>query len=342
MMGTTVLLFTNGKRTAIFDPIKNRHISDITACSEQTDGDSGFNQKLPEMKNAEVFASRNGTVYLLGGLEIDKSSNNASLMAKLYVLNLKSLQWTRKASLPSPRCMMGMGELNGEFFVTGGKELSTGNGLSTVFKYNFDDDIWISCTPLPTPVYGHGCASLKDRIYVLGGKTNEKKLSTDVYFLPTDTRQWCHAPSLLIPRFLAGSTVITSPHSPHTTHGATDTIYIVGGVGNEGLLTSIESYSPACDTGWNLFGEFPGGRCAQTVTSVNGDLCVVGGHVTERDDGDRYVSRAKFDVMLHDVTTQNEEISGNSWRKIVSHIRGIENGLFACADLKLDPAQIGR
>ena len=41
------------------------------------------------------------------------------------------------------------------------------------------------------------------------------------------------------PRFLAGSTVLRSP-SPSKNASDREVIYVVGGVGNEGLLSSVE------------------------------------------------------------------------------------------------------
>ncbi|XP_026695906.2 kelch-like protein 40 [Ciona intestinalis] len=338
MKTETVLLFSNGKRTFLFDPIKHKYYHGDSSTSDATGPKSRSDRLMPVMKNAEIFATRNGTVYLLGGLEIDKEGSSSALKCKMFVFDLKRLQWSQRASYKSPRCMMGMAELAGTLFVTGGKELSIGCGVSTVSKYNYDDDAWTDFTPMPLKLYGHGCASLIDRIYIFGGKTTERKLSTDVYFLVNESNAWCRAPSLLVPRFLAGCTTFISEHGGKQT----ETIYIVGGVGDVGLLKSIECYSPSCDEGWNMFGDFPGGRCAQTVTIVGGKICVVGGHATERNEDGRFVSRPKFDVTQYDETSQFPKGSSENWKTIVSFIRGLQDGLFACAALKVDTTRIGK
>ena len=56
----------------------------------------------------------------------------------------------------------------------GGKSLAHDRVLSTTYIYDNVNNEWRQGVPLPQPIYGHCCTSAQDRIYILGGKTQEK------------------------------------------------------------------------------------------------------------------------------------------------------------------------
>lgn len=59
-------------------------------------------------------------------------------------------------------------------YLEGGKILSNGEISSLVQTYDIESDAWSELPSLPNSVYGHQCASVNKRIYVIGGKTNEQ------------------------------------------------------------------------------------------------------------------------------------------------------------------------
>ena len=76
MLETEMLLFTNGRKTIVFDPIKRRYFSGVESSKYENQMTSvstskkeilGVDLSMPEMKNVEVYAARNGTIYLIGG-----------------------------------------------------------------------------------------------------------------------------------------------------------------------------------------------------------------------------------------------------------------------------------
>ena len=77
MIKTDMLLFTNGRKTVIFDPIQRCYYSGVESsksCNNGLPSSSGnekqvlgIDMKMPEKKNVEVYAARNETLYLIGG-----------------------------------------------------------------------------------------------------------------------------------------------------------------------------------------------------------------------------------------------------------------------------------
>jgi len=74
----TVLLFTNGRTTTLIDPLAchyfcgpSRATKEPRNCGHVSDKHKdvfdGIDESLPEMKNGEAYATRDGTVYLIGG-----------------------------------------------------------------------------------------------------------------------------------------------------------------------------------------------------------------------------------------------------------------------------------
>nr|CAB3260011.1 kelch-like protein 41 [Phallusia mammillata] len=344
MATQSLLLFTNGRKTVIFEPGMNRYHCGLSKAEDgrvdlSDDSTAGIDPSMPIMKNAEVFATASGPTYLIGGLELQKTASGTSIKAKVYLFDVERLAWTQRASLPEPRCMMGMGELQGRFCVTGGKGLSQNVTLSDVQVYDFDGDKWERGPDLPKALYGHGCASTRDCLFVIGGKTEDKEIVGTVYTLRSIDDQWTLTSPLQVPRFLLGST--SYAHQRSSSFGDCDLIYVVGGVGEDGALSTVEYLSLTKDKPWKFGEEFPGNRCAQTVTSVNGALSAIGGHVTERTEGHHYESRQKYDVYCLEPVDPDRPLGATRWRQRTSHVRGIAGYLCACTCLRVDPSRIG-
>ena len=61
-----------------------------------------------------------------------------------------------------------------------------------------------------------------------------------VYFLQANTLQWTESISLNVPRFLCGATVLRSPGPDNKKLFLNEVIFVAGGVGSEGILSSVE------------------------------------------------------------------------------------------------------
>jgi len=78
MLKTDFLLFTNGRKTVIFEPDSRRYFCGVqkescsnektTVWTDSTDEQTpGVDPNMPLMKNAEIYSSLDGTIYLIGG-----------------------------------------------------------------------------------------------------------------------------------------------------------------------------------------------------------------------------------------------------------------------------------
>ena len=76
MLKSDVLLFSNGRKTVIMDPFLRHYFCGVQSHETIKNEDNnaqdvdiipGVDQNMPIMKNAEIYAAKNGTVYLIGG-----------------------------------------------------------------------------------------------------------------------------------------------------------------------------------------------------------------------------------------------------------------------------------
>ena len=74
MMMRDMLLFSSGNKTFVFDPSTNVYYGEHECKRDQEKkakkkiiNQDGEDEDMPEMKNAELFTMKDGTVYLIGG-----------------------------------------------------------------------------------------------------------------------------------------------------------------------------------------------------------------------------------------------------------------------------------
>ncbi|XP_039268151.2 kelch-like protein 40 [Styela clava] len=324
------LLFTNGRKTFVMNPdcsaeyygcMDNNH-TDINSNREERSA-IGWSPNLPLMKNPEAYVATDGTTFLLGGLEVEKTMP-PDVRTRVHTLEQDALSWTACTSMPIPRCMAAYGDGCGHFYVLGGKALAQGEVVSTVHKYSRIENEWEEVNPMPIAVYGHGSASIHDKIYTIGGKTTAKVLLSNVHYLDCITHQWTEIESITVPRFLHGVTV----------NRETEEFIVVGGSSEEGVLNSVEVFN-LLERRWKFGESFPGNRCAQFVTYFKEELHAVGGYVTERTDGGRYESRE-----MHDIFALEDE--SNQWIRKTRRVRGTVGGSLACVKVSLNVTKLPR
>jgi len=323
-----LLLFTTGRRSRLFDPRtslsygrSNNHIDFDDDDDDLSDGDV----TIPEIKNADCYSSRNGEVYLLGGLSLTQNEDGQrnEFVCKFWKLNPVSLAWVAQSSLPLPRYMSAFGEMNNKIYVMGGKSIKEGKCLSKVHIFDPITNSWEEGPEMIRKVYGHSCASLKnEKIFIIGGETQSRVILSDVYCLNGDTNNWHIISSLNTPRFLAS--IATSPEE--------DKIYVLGGIGPSGLLSSMEMISsPKLSSRWKFLESFPEARCAQTIAFFDGKLCSYGGYVPNRGDKDASTFRRDFYMFSND-----------RWVKKINEVKCVSRNVHStCVKVQISLCQIG-
>ena len=75
---------------------------------------------LAERRNNSFFSfSFQKIIMFFLGLEVDKSQANPTLRSRVFTFDIENFKWESHGALDEPRCMMGLGELNGNLVVTG-------------------------------------------------------------------------------------------------------------------------------------------------------------------------------------------------------------------------------
>lgn len=77
-------------------------------------------------------------------------------------------EWTQLARMQTARCQMGVAVLDRYLYVVGGSSISQ-DILSSVERYNFDDDKWSTVCALNVPRAIPAVAAADGLLYVAGG-----------------------------------------------------------------------------------------------------------------------------------------------------------------------------
>jgi len=135
---------------------------------------------------------------------------------------------------------------------------------------------WSTKTPIPTPLYGMGTATINGVLYVVGGVNDRNEVVGTVEAYDPTTNTWSPRASLPTPRFNLAATVING------------VLYAVGGY-TYGYppRTTVEAYDPTTDT-WTTKASMPTGRGLLGVAAINGILYAVGGDGGPRETVEAY------------------------------------------------------
>ncbi|XP_076894783.1 uncharacterized protein LOC143547184 isoform X1 [Bidens hawaiensis] len=129
-------------------------------------------------------------ILLIGGYEYDGESWLSSLDCYSPSQNLtKAL-----SPMNTERCYAAVSKLDGELFVFGGE--SHGHWFDTVESYDPVDDRWTTCPPLNKKNGNLAGATVKDKVYAVGGGYGEDFYSS-VEVLDFDAGAWIPARSML-------------------------------------------------------------------------------------------------------------------------------------------------
>ncbi|XP_056149941.1 kelch-like protein 40a [Lampris incognitus] len=251
MFETDLILLISDTGTVAYDPVRN----ECFVASDSTE--------IP--KNHCSLVTKQNQVFVAGGLLYNEENKDEPFSSYFLQFDPVSSEWLGMPSLPNPRCLFGLAEVENSIFVVGGKELKDGEHvLDSVMIYDRQSFKWGESDPLPYAVYGHGAVSHNGIVYVIGGKSESKKCMRRVCAYDPNKFEWKDMAPLKTARSLFGITV----HK--------DQIYVVTGVTDTGLTGTVEVYDIATNK-WSEFTEFPQERSSLSLISLGGYLYAVGG-----------------------------------------------------------------
>ena len=194
-----------------------------------------------------------------------------------------TLQWTRKADMPTARSNFSTSAVDGKIFAIGGqvrieKDKFGDFALSKVEMYDPETDTWEQRADMPTPRFAASTSVVDGKIFAIGGEQLKKikqgkgwvyefkKLPTvEMYDPLTDT--WTQKTDMPTVRSYLSTSVMDGK------------IYAIGGMSNsneQGRLETVEMYDPLTDT-WAKAREITHPRSCAAISVVNGEIYAIGG-----------------------------------------------------------------
>jgi hypothetical protein len=170
------------------------------------------------------------------------------------------LEWVSLAQMPTPRTEVAAAVAEGRIVVAGG--FAPSGTVPTVEVYDVAADAWSAGPDLPVAVNHAMAASFDGEVYVFGGTQGAGELS-DAAFLLRDGG-WQTLPPMPEPRTAGGAAV------------AGGLIYVVGGVGPEGVAERTLAFDPAAGR-WSVTDGLTRPREHMGVAAVDDGVYAVGG-----------------------------------------------------------------
>jgi N-acetylneuraminic acid mutarotase len=186
-----------------------------------------------------------------------------------------TLQWSKKADMPTARRLFATGVVNGKIYAMGGIDGVTGTTPTRVVEeYDPTTNAWRTRSPMPTPRGGCSAATVNGKVYVIGGYTGSiSSLSTvEVYDPATDT--WAHVTYMHALKCNAGTIAVNNK------------IYVFGGMtaATGGTIPTVEVYDTLTDS-WTIAVNMPTGRAQLALALVGNKIYTIGGYIGGGDEG---------------------------------------------------------
>ncbi len=225
----------------------------------------------------EVVGDR---IYVAGGL----LSPNTGVSAHFDAYDPVTDTWDQLATLPQARHHIGLAEAGGSLFAVGG--FSGGfprwRAESDTFVYSPDDDTWSSGVDLPAPRAEFVIESVRDQVFVIGGRVRETPGATTFTSHVDSDRNEMFDP-------VTGTWTTRAP-APTARNSAASAVvdgrvYVIGGrefsLAEDGSavqenVPTVEVYDPA-DDAWETVAPLPEARGGLAAAVHDGSIYVFGG-----------------------------------------------------------------
>ncbi|XP_078461811.1 kelch-like protein 41 [Lampetra planeri] len=275
MYARHLILLVNDEAAVAYDPTENECY--LAALS---------GEQVP--KNHVSLVTRENQLFLAGGLYYDEENKDQPYQS--YFVQLDNLEgdWMGMPPMPSPRVLFGLGESENSIYAVGGKELTGDVTLDSVLCYDRKSFKWGESDPLPYKVYGHTVVSNKDLVYVLGGKSDDKKCLSKVMVYNPKKFEWKELAPMSVARSLCGAVLHKGK------------VWVAAGVVEGGLTASVEVYNIATNK-WETQTEFPQERSSLSLVSMGDVLYGIGGFAMVQAEGEQqFAPKEMTDVWKYD------------------------------------------
>jgi len=231
-------------------------------------------------------------IYVIGGKE-----SRASL-STVEVYDPATNSWTSRTSMPTARDSMQANVVNGKIYVISGQISLSEAHPGAIFSdatevYDPKSDTWSSAAVIPNHVAGYASAVLDNKIYIIGGATEEPPVGwhrvniTQIYNPVTD--KWSFGAPVPYALELAVACATTGEMAPKR-------IYVFDGYGDKQADLNLV-YEPISDE-WTFCAKqsFYG---AVAVAGLNDVMYVIGGSYSELSNYDPWGYNANPDPVYN-------------------------------------------
>jgi uncharacterized membrane protein len=201
--------------------------------------------------------------YVIGG-----SAGEFLALDEAWRYDSVTNQWNLLATLPIPLANSSATCHEGEIFVVGGWEPTSGV-TNTLFIYDIEDNIWVEGSPVPRNVYLGGVGTWNGMLYRAGGTSGGwvPITAVDIYDIATDTWQVAGGRSLPFVS-MAGGYIQAGPY-----------LYVIGGFTNGPNSQYTQRYNMAEDE-WEQGPQFTSHRAMLSLALTESHLYAFGGTPT--------------------------------------------------------------
>lgn len=225
-------------------------------------------------------------IYVAGGL----LNPNTGVSAHFDAYDPATDAWDRLATLPQARHHVGLAEADGSLYAVGG--FSGGfprwRAEHDTFVYSPDDDTWSTGVDLPEPRAEFVIESVRDQVFVIGGRVREAPGATTFTTHVDSDRNEMFDPATGTWTALAPAPTLRNSAASAVVD---DRIYVLGGrefsLAEDGSavqenVATVEVYDPATDA-WETVAPLPEARGGLAAAVHEGSIYVFGGEQHDPD-----------------------------------------------------------
>jgi N-acetylneuraminic acid mutarotase len=256
----------------------------VPASSSETSSDrrDGWQERAPmALERQELYPEVvDGLIYVAGGL----LSPNTGVSAHFDAYDAAADAWQRLATLPQARHHVGLAEADGSLYAVGG--FSGGfprwRAEPDTFVYSPEDDTWSTGVDLPEPRAEFVIESVRDQVFVIGGRVRETPdATTFTTHVDSDRNEMFDPATGTWTRLAPAPTLRNSAASAVVD----DRVYVIGGrefsLAEDGSavqenVATVEAYDPATDE-WETLAPLPEARGGLAAAAHDGSIYVFGG-----------------------------------------------------------------
>lgn len=146
--------------------------------------------KMPTIRDRVQTGVVNGDIYVIGGAGWPPGANGGPHLSAIEVYHPKTNKWAKRPNMPNLKIGFSTVVVKDKIYLIGGFLwlAQVVAYLPTVNVYDPETDEWSHSPPMPLPIAPLGTAAINGKIYVFGGRGEDRELLTNVLVFDTGFR----------------------------------------------------------------------------------------------------------------------------------------------------------